>query len=425
MNRLIVNIEKKGTLIPVGTITGTDSSDACFQYNEEYRKEAEAVPISISLPIQPDPFPAGRTSSFFEGLLPEGFTRRTVAQWMHVDEGDYLSILYSLGRECLGALCITKDDEQTGASYEPVSEEQVRELAAEGASKSAEMVAKAHLSLTGASGKVGLYYDSKNNTWYLPKGTAPSTHIVKQSHVRLDAVVTNERLSLMTAKRCGLDVPDVFTVNTGHGADHEVLFASQRYDRMFDPGCPVVSGLQRPFRLHQEDFAQALGISAAAKYENDGDGYMKRMFEILRTRSANPVSDQLKLWDAIIFDFLIGNTDAHIKNFSLLYGKNLQRIRLAPVYDILSTAVYEQSTRNMAFRIGGSLSLDELNRDAFRLAAEEVGLGWKMAMRRFDSMAGLFPSALHKSAEELVQEGYPVAAELEDRIIQTAGIKNC
>ena len=82
---------------------------------------------------------------------------------------------------------------------------------------------RSHLSLTGASGKVGLYYDAAGKQWYLPKGTAPSTHIVKQSHVRLDGIVTNEQLSMMTAAKCGIDVPESFIYNT---AEYPRLLAS-------------------------------------------------------------------------------------------------------------------------------------------------------------------------------------------------------
>ena len=217
MSILNVSIERNGTMVPVGAIIGSDPSDACFAYLPEYAQGPDAAPLSISLPLQEEPFSAKQTSQFFEGLLPEGFTRRSVAQWMHVDEEDYLSILHGLGRECLGAICITEPGEVLEASYERITEQQVKELAAEGATKSAELVTKSHLSLTGASGKVGLYYSADRDAWFLPWGTAPSTHIVKQSHVRLDGIVTNEQLALSTAARCSITIPNSFIVNTGAG----------------------------------------------------------------------------------------------------------------------------------------------------------------------------------------------------------------
>ena len=424
MRELIVSLERNGTLIPIGTITGNDPQDTVFTYDETYLHDHRAAAISISLPLQAEPFSPLQTSCYFEGLLPEGFTRRTVAQWLQVDEGDYLSILHGLGKECLGAVCIAEAGERPRASYERLSTERVSELAAEGATKSAELVTKTHLSLTGASGKVGLYYDSKQDTWYLPWGTAPSTHIVKQSHIRLDSIVTNECLCLLTAAHCGIDVPHSFIINTGAGADSEVLFATERYDRKFPEDALLIDGLPRPLRLHQEDFAQAMGISAFAKYEREGSHYLQRMFDVVRVYSSGPIVDQLKLWDILVFDWLIGNTDAHVKNFSLLYDANLQGIRLAPAYDIVSTTVYEQSTRDMALRIGGVCSIDEITDENFRMAAHEAGIAERMAMNRYEDMCNRFTAALHQSAEELADAGYSAAIELERRILDSGGIRN-
>ena len=425
MIELDICIERNGSMIPVGTIIGNDVSDACFQYDVEYRRSRDATALSISLPLQDEPFSPAWTTRFFDGLLPEGFTRRSVAQWMHVDEGNYLSILHGLGRECLGAIRVTEKGETQDASYEQVSSEHIRELAAEGATKSTDLVVKSHLSLTGASGKVGLYYDRENDRWYLPHGTAASTHIVKQSHVRLDGIVTNEQLSLMTAEQCGISIPHSFIINTGKGAENEVLFATRRYDRLIlKDDFRLISGLPCPLRLHQEDFAQAMGIPASDKYERKADTHMRGMFDVLRKHSANPIEDQLKLWDLVVFNFLIGNTDAHIKNFSLLYGSDLKSIRLAPAYDLVSTVVYEQSTRDMAFSIAGIYSIDEINAEVFRKAAKTVGLGERIAMKRFSDMCGRFVTALSVSADKLTKEGYGNASEMKRRILENGGIRN-
>ena len=425
MRTFQVSLERNGIMAPVGTIAGNDSNDARFCYLSEYVHDVSSTALSISMPIREEPYSAMQTAAFFEGLLPEGFTRRSLAQWMHVDEEDYLSILHRLGRECLGAICITEENEELASAYERITEEQVRELAAEGVKKSAEIVTQSHLSLTGASGKVGLYYRADQDEWFLPLGIAPSTHIVKQSHVRLDNIVTNEQLSLLTAARCGIRIPHSFIVNTGNGEDHEVLFATERYDRVISADSGTICGLPRPFRLHQEDFAQAMGIPTIRKYEQDNDGYMNGMFDILRKFSSDPITDQIRLWDMLVFDFLIGNTDAHLKNFSLLYGTNLKSVRLAPVYDIVSTTVYEHSTRDMAFSIGGVYSIDDLDEDNFIEAARSAGLGRGMAKHRFELMRSRFPEALAQSAEDLLSIGYPKAFDLKERILQSGGIRKC
>ena len=215
MSRILsVYIEKNGKQEYVGKIVGDSSVDACFSYDDSYI-EKNGKPISISLPLEEKAFDEKRTRYFFEGLLPEGFTRKCVADWMQKDVNDYLSILAGLGNECLGAIQIL--DENSGKivpDYRKLTEREVEILAKEGASESAEIVTKSHLSLTGASGKVGLYYDKANSQWYLPLGSMPSTHIVKQSHVRLEKIVVNEQLCLLTASNLGIKVPNSFIINS-------------------------------------------------------------------------------------------------------------------------------------------------------------------------------------------------------------------
>lgn len=134
MKNLSVYIEVNGSQIYVGKIAGNSITDAYFQYAEEYYTRPDAVSISINLPVSKKVFTPAQTKIFFEGLLPEGFTRRCVASWMHADENDYLTILAGLGSECLGALQIVENDHTLEQSYKKLTFEQVRSLAQEGAS---------------------------------------------------------------------------------------------------------------------------------------------------------------------------------------------------------------------------------------------------------------------------------------------------
>ena len=297
-------------------------------------------------------------------------------------------------------------------------------LAAEGATRSADLVVEAHLSLTGASGKIGAYL-SRDGEWYLPVGSAPSTHILKQSHIRFDEIVLNEQLSMLTAAKLGLDTPKSSIVSTiGEGEKEEVLFATERYDRTMEGSPDLISGLECPLRLHQEDFGQALGIPAAQKYERPGDLHMKKMFDLLAMYSAAPIEDQMKLWDVIVFHYLIGNTDGHIKNFSLLYDRNLKSVRLAPAYDIISTVVYETHSHQMAFAIGGESDWHKLSRSDFEKATEEVRLNRKLFMKRFDDIEANFEDALSAASAELAASGYGAAKDLADAIRQRKQEKN-
>ena len=421
MRELKVYIEIRGRQTPVGTIRGNDSMDAVFSYDGEYLSAGNSAQIAISLPLQKDSFRSDQTRNYFESLLPEGFSRTAVAEWIKVDERDYLTILSFLGRECLGAVKIIEGKDINGSEYELLTEERIKELAAEGAAKSTQILIETHLSLTGATGKVGLYFDEASNKWYLPKGNAPSTHIVKQSHVRLKHIVLNEQLCMLTAKNLGIDVPESFIINKGDN-DDELLFATKRYDRAF-LNEKYINGLPCPLRLHQEDFAQALSILPNDKYEKKPSEYLKRMFELIRYNSSDPIKDQKALLRSIIFNYLIGNTDCHVKNYSLLYSPDLRSKRLAPIYDLVSTRVYK-STSDMSFFIGGELDIEKITRVNFAKAADEIGISERMVLKIFDEVTEMFESSLTAAADELENMGFEQAMTLKRAILQSGGYRN-
>ena len=416
---LTVLIEINGVMTKTGSITGTDYKDAVFAYDDSYTADKTHRPISISLPLSKKSFSAESTRNYFEGLLPEGFTRKSIADSMHSDPDDYISILRELGRECLGAIQIVDESIRTvEADYKKLSKKEVKALAKEGASLAANLVIQSHLSLTGASGKTGLYYDEKKKKWYQPVGSAPSNYIVKQSHVRLSNIVVNEQLCLLTAKKLGIDVPESFVVQTGKNKteDADILFATKRFDRVVTDDSRKVKDLPVPYRLHQEDFAQALGINSSQKYEKNGEHYLKQMFNIIRSYSANPIEDQFKLWRITVFNFLIGNTDNHIKNYSLLYSNDLRTVRLAPCYDVVATRVYKNDINEMSLSINGKLNMDEVTRADFELESKSCGLGTKPAMKIFDEVQNGLLEALKKSVGELEEKGFAQAGEIADRI---------
>lgn len=416
---LFVFIEINGSLKKAGTISGTSSSDAVFKYDANYISDFQNHPISISFPFSEKNFSSSQTKNYFEGLLPEGFTRKCVADSIHVDSEDYISILKELGKECLGAIQIVQEDEdEISFGYKSLTKKEVKALASEGATTAANIVVKSHLSLTGASGKVGLYFDEKTKKWYKPFGSAPSNYIVKQSHVRLNSIVVNEQLCLLTAKKLGIDVPESFIIQSDNESinDETILFATKRFDRYTDENSSVFEKHTIPYRLHQEDFAQAMGIKSAEKYEKAGGNYLKKMFQTLSAYSSNPIEDQLKLWKICIFNYFIGNTDNHIKNYSLLYTKDLNGVRLAPCYDVISTKIYNNSTTEMSLSINGKYNINEISKPDFEAEAKNVGLGKKLAMNIFDEVQSNFELALNAAADELEKSGFVEAKKIAKKI---------
>ncbi len=417
---LKVQIEINGQFVQAGHITGSSYRDAVFSYDELYIASPKAHAISLSLPLSKKDFDRDATKTFFDGLLPEGFTRQCVADSIHASPDDYISILRELGSECLGAIQIIDEDKPSiKTGYTPLTIEEIKELAKEGASKSAEIVVKSHLSLTGASGKVGLYYDQASGKWYKPQGLAPSTHIVKQSHVRYKNIVLNEQLCQLTAQKLGIEIPESFILqaHAGKVTDEDVLFATRRFDRDFDNDSRIIDDLKTPYRLHQEDFAQALGIKSDDKYEKAGQVYLKRMFDLLQKHSSNPIEDSLKLWRRAVYNCIIGNTDNHIKNSSLIYSKDLSSIRLAPFYDVVCTKVYESSTDEMSVSINGKQDVNQITRDDLKQEAKNCGLGSKAAMKIYDELHNGIQKALLDSADELSKTGFTEANSMAENIL--------
>ena len=113
-----------------------------------------------------------------------------------------------------------------------------------------------------------------------------------------------------------------------------------RYDRQTDAHGNTT-------RLHQEDFCQALGVAPEMKYQNEGGPDLKACFDLLRHVTRPSAPQVLRLLDCVAFNVLLGNHDAHAKNFSLLYAPPSYQSSpaLAPLYDVLSTAVYPDLPR--------------------------------------------------------------------------------
>ena len=161
----------------------------------------------------------------------------------------------------------------------------------------------------------------------------------------------------------------------------------ERYDRTTD-----AEG--RMQRLHQEDFCQALGVVPEMKYQNEGGPDLASCFALVRRVTRPSAPQVLRLLDYVVFNALIGNHDAHAKNFSLLYAS--QAPVLAPLYDTLSTAVYPNLTAKMAMKLGSQYKFGEVQARHWEQFAEGAGLARAQARKRILELARLLPAAACK-----------------------------
>ena len=190
--------------------------------------------------------------------------------------------------------------------------------------------------------------------------------------------VINEAFCMALAKVMGLQVADTEILLAG---DQQILLV-RRYDR-----CKYAN--DQWLRLHQEDFCQALGVPPELKYQNEGGPDLQACFALLRRATKPSAPEVIRLLDAVVFNALIGNHDAHAKNFSLLYGS--RGATIAPLYDLLCTAAYSTLTTKMAMKLGSKYSFAEVQVRHWELFAVAAGLSQAQTRKRVVRMAEQLP----------------------------------
>jgi len=325
----------------VGRLMQNAAGSLSFAYDPGFLHSA-AAGISISLPLQDILFEGDVVKAFFSGLLPEESVRIRLAQYLGVSDKNAFALLQAVGGECAGALALYPRGEQPAPAgvnnIETLDDARLAEILVLIKRRPFLAGDNLRLSLAGAQDKLAVGFE--NGHVLLMKNGQPTTHILKPVIDRVTDSAHNELFCMRLAKMVGLDVPfaDIHFVNDSP------YYIVERYDRVRQRDGTVT-------RVHQEDFCQALGILPEIKYEREGGPSIAKCQRVILDHAARPAADQIKLLHIVIFNYLIGNADAHSKNFSLLYRG--QKPELAPAYDLLSTAIYPDLSPKMAMKIGG------------------------------------------------------------------------
>lgn len=339
--------------------------------NFQYSNNTDRI-LSLSLPIQKEPFENKQCRGFFNGLLPESeHTRITIGKKYGINPKNDFSILQAIGYDCAGAVSFfDRTDEQTPSKYlqesyeidyTPLSEDELEKFINELPQKPlATGIEDMRLSLAGAQDKTSvIVVDGQIG---IPKDNVPTSHIIKPAISGFNETIENEFICIKAAEKLGIKVPDVKIAY----ANKTKYFLIQRYDR------EVIDNKIK--RIHQEDFCQASNIPSAYKYQAEGGVDFKRCFEILRATSQPAVAIN-QFIQLMIFNYLIGNNDAHGKNFSILHYDNGE-IKFAPAYDILCSEVYPGLSNKMAMKIGGHYKHNEILLRHFEKLAEENNINF-------------------------------------------------
>lgn len=392
-----------------GTIVADLERDAGrleLRFRAEVVARANGAPLlSVSLPVRATPYEEKELLPFFAGLLPEGLVRERLARRFRLNFSDVFGFLRAIGRDSAGALSMVEDgtdlEAERNEAIQWLSEAELAQRVADLGTRplADEPAAGIRISLAGVQDKMAVVIDGERIG--LPRGTTPSTHILKPASVErrgnrgdklaYPSLVANEAFCTVLAAQVNLRAASVEIRQIG--GEPALLIA--RYDRA-GTGAEVT-------RIHQEDFCQALGIAPDRKYEADGGPALSAYLQILRRWSVEVLADQQELMDRVAFSYLIGNADAHAKNTSLLHGR--EGIRLAPAYDLLSTLVYDHLPPDMAVAINGMHDGNALRAVHWKKEFSRLGLNEGLYGNRFAALAERVTGAIPSAREQLRRWG--------------------
>lgn len=385
-----------------GKLVQDENGRLSFLYDVHYLTSQRAFPLSASLPLSDKVYEDSVVRPFFSNLLPDDFARHRVAKLLGVSEKNPFAILEIIGGDCAGAISLYPEGQIPSPpktkDYEFLGEKELHKLLMMLSRRPLLAGEKdVRMSLAGAQDKLAVALI--DNKIALTKGTSPSSHIIKPPLSDFPDSVFNEYFCMTLAKKMNLAVSSVEI----RQADKLPYLLIKRYDRTAD----------HHRRLHQEDFCQALSIPPEFKYENEGGPSIKDCLELIEKYSIRPAFDKIMFVHILIFNYLIGNADSHAKNYSFLYQEG--QPRLAPAYDLLSTAVYAQLSKTMAMKIGGKYKPDDVMLRHWYHLVPDTQLAKNTMEKDLKKFASELPKKALSLSNELEEKGLssPVYAEIQ------------
>jgi serine/threonine-protein kinase HipA len=385
----------------VGALSLDAHGDMGFSYDQAWLDDPGRPPIAQSLPKRAELFNRREARPFFAGLLPEESQRDVVAKNLGISKANDFRLLEALGGDVAGALTLWPEGEPPP---KPIGLGDARPLDDAELGEILDLLPKRpmlagreglRLSLAGAQQKLPVVLIGGRIA--LPQPGQPTTHILKPPIERRAATTENEAFAMRLAAAIGLEVAAVEPRRLGN----RTFLLVERYDRE----C-TEAGLTH--RLHQEDFCQALGIPPEQKYASEGGPGFRDCFELVRHACTTPAPAILRLLDAAIFNAILGNADAHGKNFSLIYTP--RSVSFAPLYDLLCTVAYPELSPRFSMRIARRATLEEFRPDTWEEFAKDVGAGVPYTRRRVLALAGAMTKQAPAVAANLAEDGLDGAA---------------
>jgi serine/threonine-protein kinase HipA len=420
MSELDVVIE--GTLI--GRVRANKAGRLSFDYEPQWRDSRNGYSLSVSMPLGSVSYPHTRVSPYLWNLLPENPTiLQRWGQQYHVSAANPFKLLGFVGADVPGAAQFFPPTDlaaiqaQNEPSIDWLSLKELEQRLSQLRSNAAAVRRpgdRGKMSLPGAQAKTAFCWDDERKRWGVPSGRAPTTHIIKPAIPGFDGLVENEHLCQQIAARLGLPAArsSVLTL------DETSYIVVERFDRL-----PPASGSAFVQRVHQEDMCQALGLMPGRKYQQDGGPSIADIVTLIRRVSSNQRTDVDRFLDANAFNWLIGGTDAHAKNYSFLIAAG-DEIRLSPLYDLSSQLTYpELIDQRVAMAIGGQYDIQLIGFSEWQALAVACNVDWKPLLDRVRHLADRLPDVIVAARDDALQAGLhrDVVTTLASALIQHAG----
>jgi len=369
---VFLHSEKCGTLARDGTRYGFN-----FTYEPGWAPGDGRCRLSVSMPRDvSDVWSYDKCRAFFRGLLPEGRRRDLLAG--RADPNDDYALLEKAGEECAGAVTVTARDLASLGEPVVVPVTEAELMAALRRNMPLEVQAGRGLrrfSLAGVQPKETLYFDKDEDPSVAPLckagGSLLSTHIIKPAlSVDFPGLAWNELFCMRLAEALKIKVPQSWM----REVDGIPCLVIARFDRTFSD--------RGPSQVHQEDLCQALG--ALEKYEYDDEGRkvgpgFAEMPAVLSAMSV-PAKEGPKIRSWALFNLLAGNADAHGKNLSLVHHLG-GKTELAPFYDLVCTARFQDLTTDLSMAFGRERTPDALQKTDFEQWAIDLNVKWSVALK--------------------------------------------
>lgn len=346
---------------------GKLSEDALGYLEFQYADNAQ-WPISVRMPIRPALYDRRYAEPFFDNLTPEGDALKQIADKFHIADTNTFSVLDKIGGDCAGAISLYPDDiPHDDEELVEISDDKIVRIidelpqnplltGIEGAPR---------LSLAGAQSKFAVIKGT-DGKYYRSTSAKPTTHIIKIANKRYAELLNNELfcMKLATIMLSGATIP--VELHTVQGRKYLEI---KRYDRSAISETCIE-------RVHQEDFCQVLGYLERRKYQKDRGPGIRDLYGAIMNYSTQPATDIYRFIELLMFNYLIGNTDAHAKNFSILHQTHGENIVLAPAYDLIATEVYPEATvsHEIAMVINGKGKYDAITEKDWLALYEQLGL---------------------------------------------------